>query len=126
MSKSIYDQFNAHTPLVAAHAILLNGIMVAKIVFKFPKDGAGRLYAYAHWFGVPMVRGSASGYGYDKKSAALSRLPTMEPDHTQGDGYRIPCQNPNQVKFIEALSKDDGYGWDHHLKAAGFTVYTVI
>lgn len=115
MSKSIYDQFNAHTPLISAHAILLDGIMVAKIVFKFPRDGAGRLYAYTHWFGVPMVRGSASGYGYDKKSAALSRLPAMELD-----------QNPAQVKFIEALSKDDGYGWVYHLKAAGFTVCTVI
>lgn len=125
MSKSIYDQFNAHTPLISAHAILLNGIMVAKIVFKLPKDGAGRLYAYIHWFGVPMVRGSASGYGYDKKSSALSRSPAMEPDHVQ-NGQLVPYQNPAQVKFIEALSKDDGYGWDYHLKAVGFTVYTVI
>lgn len=124
MSKpNVYDQLNAHTALVSASAILFQGEVVAKIVFKFPKDGMGKLYAYVHWIGVPMVRGSASGCGYDKKSAALAKLPTIEPDEAQlGQDY-----SNEQRLFIDSLAKcDDGWGWDYHLKRAGFTVCTII
>lgn len=118
MKNNVYDQLNTHTALMSASAILFDGQMVAKIIFKFPKDGAGRLYVYAHWLGVPMVRSSASGYGYDKKSAALSRLPTIETDTYSGAA---------QLKFIEALAKcDDGHGWEYHLRQAGFIICTII
>ena len=120
---NIYDQLNSHTALVSASVILFKGIVVAKIIFKFPKDGAGRLYTYVHWFGVPMVRGSASGYGYDKKSAALARLPTIDPDNAQ-----LGQDHSNEQKlFINALAScGDGWGWDYHLKQAGFTICTII
>lgn len=122
MSKSIYDQFNVHTSILSAYAILHDGVMVAKLVFKYPRDGAGRLYAYAHWFGVPMVRGSANGYGYDKKSAALARLTPMEADQAQvGQDY-----SNEQKAFMGALSKDDGYGWNWHLRDADFIVCSVV
>ena len=69
---SIYEQHAASFANVAAYVILCDGERVATIAFKFPRDGAGRLYAYVHWIGAEMVRGSANGYGYDKRSAACA------------------------------------------------------
>lgn len=68
----IYDQHRAAFANVSAYVILRGGERVATIAFKFPRDGAGRLYAYVHWIGVPMVRGFAAGGGYDKRSAAVA------------------------------------------------------
>lgn len=68
---NIYDQHNSAFRQVQAYVILKGSERVATIAFKFPHDGAGRLYAYVHWLGAPMVRGYANGYGYDKRSAAV-------------------------------------------------------
>lgn len=59
----IYDQHAAAFARVSAYAILKDGDVVARIAFKFPADGAGRLYAYVHWIGTEMARGCASGGG---------------------------------------------------------------
>lgn len=76
---TVYEQHDAAFKQVSAFVITdSKGERVATIAFKFPKDGAGRLYAYVHWIGVPMVRGHANGYGYDKKSAAVeSAIPKI-------------------------------------------------
>ena len=68
----IYEQHEAAFKYTAAYVVLNTDFQrVATIAFKFPKDGAGRLYAYVHWLGCEMVRGFAGGYGYDKTSAAV-------------------------------------------------------
>ncbi|MDE2426686.1 MAG: hypothetical protein KGO96_12340 [Elusimicrobia bacterium] len=68
----IYDQHRAAFAQVEAYVILKDGQRVANIAFKFPRDGAGRLWAYVHWLGLSMVRGYASGCGYDKRTAACA------------------------------------------------------
>ncbi len=121
----IYDQHAAAFARVSAYVILRNGERVATIAFKFPADGAGRLYAYVHWFGVPMVRGFASGYGYDKRSAAVASAANKidlsqmrDPDWQNGfvDGGR----------FRNAVKVDDGSSWDTNLTRAGFTVLQAV
>lgn len=67
----IYDQHVAAFQYVSAYVLMNDGEQIGKIAFKFPKDGAGRLYCYFHLIGSEMTRGYAGGYGYDKKSAAI-------------------------------------------------------
>ena len=115
----IYEQHAAAFANVAAYVIMRDGERVATIAFKFSRDGAGRLYAYVHWLGLPMVRGFANGYGYDKRSAACSAavrkimVPSGE-DH--GDVSR----------FCTALAHDDGAYWDSNLHNAGFIVLQAV
>jgi len=45
--------------------------LVAKISLKCPKDGAGRLTCYMHIIGSEVQIGTASGYGYDKRTTAI-------------------------------------------------------
>lgn len=109
---------------VSAYVILDKaGEPVAKVAFKFPADGAGRLYAYVHWLGVPMVRGFAGGYGYDKRSAAVAdavekAIATIKPEPDD--------VNLQRTTFFRVLRDDGGEYWDTRLRNAGFTVIQAI
>lgn len=117
----IYDQHQAAFAHVSAYVIARDGERVATIAFKFPADGAGRLYAYVHWLGVPMVRGFAGGYGYDKKSAAVADAIRKTPE-----GFRHRDCSDKGEAFYSALAKDDGSYWDRRLQDAGFTVWQAV
>lgn len=120
----IYDQHAAAFKNVSAFVILKDGERVATIAFKFPKDGAGRLYAYVHWFGCAMVRGSATGYGYDKKSAAC--------ESATDKLFNAECglDDDNHVilykQFHKALRDISGSSFDRALDNAGFTVLQAV
>jgi hypothetical protein len=114
-----YEQHEKAFRDVSAYVILdTNGCIerVATITFKHPRDGAGRLYAYVHWFGQAMVRGFASGGGYDKKSAAVGAAIRKTP----ADG------SERHDEFRRALAKDDGRYWDNRLRDAGFIVLQAV
>jgi hypothetical protein len=87
----------------SAYALLKDGKYVGCIRFKFPKDGAGRLYVQYHIRGEDLMQASADGYGYDKQTAALS-------------GATIKG----------TLIEDDGHHWDRQLKDAGFEVWSTL
>lgn len=108
---NIYDQHRAAFSRVSAYVILWEGTVAATVAFKFPRDGAGRLYAYVHWLGEEMVRGSATGGGYDKRSASV-RQAVARMQRTSWPGH---------ADFLEALAKDNGHAWDDQLREAGFT-----
>lgn len=124
---NIYDQHRAAFAQVSAFVVMRDGNRVATVAIKFPRDGAGRLYAYVHWIGVPMVRGWAGGYGYDKQSAACAsasrRMPTL-PDGLRED--ITVTDRLNYAAFRSALAKDDGYGWDRNLEKAGFVILQAV
>jgi hypothetical protein len=109
----IYGQHRAAFSSVSAYVVLHEGKMVATVAFKYPRDGAGRLYCYLHVLGTAMVRGWASGGGYDKESAAfcacLSKLPNDAPH----------CES---FKYV----RDNGYGWGLELKARGYKVLQAV
>lgn len=117
---SIYDQHDKAFPNVSAFVVCAGCDRLATIAFKFPKDGAGRLWAYVHWKEADMVRGYAGGYGYDKKSAAVSaavlRLQSAI-DTTSRE--RLSA-------FIDALRDCGGERWDTKLQKAGFTVWQAV
>lgn len=113
----IYDQHSKAFARVEAYVICKDGERVATIAFKFPADGAGRLYAYAHWIGLEMVRGFAAGGGYDKRSAACRDAWDKRPQLT----------SDLELAFFQALHDgDNGAGWDRCLRDAGFTVLQAV
>ncbi|UYO47791.1 hypothetical protein KQX64_17685 [Rhodopseudomonas palustris] len=111
---------------VAAY-VVLNGARerVATVAFKFPRDGAGRLYAYVHWIGLEMVRGYACGYGYDKRTAACaSAAQRIAIGNLTGDQWTN--KRNEATAFVEALADDGGWSWDRQLEARGFTVFQAV
>ena len=124
---NIYDQHRAAFSQVSAFVILHNGERVATIAFKFPRDGASRLYAYVHYIGLTMARGFAGGGGYDKRSASASaaaRNITKEaPAGKLFGGERAD----NARLFLQTLANGrDGHGWEENLRRAVFTVLQAV
>jgi hypothetical protein len=115
----IYDQHRAAFNQVSAYVVMHGADRVATVAIKYPRDGAGRLYAYVHWLGVPMVRGFAGGGGYDKRSAACASAARKLPEHlpagydAAADAYR---------RFVDVMRADGGLDWNTALTGAGFTV----
>lgn len=123
----IYDQHKAAFRQVEAFVIAKDGERVATIAFKFPADGAGRLYAYVHWIGLEMVRGFASGGGYDKRSAACAHAVTRMRDGASKHRMEIMRDVLAYDQFRIALDAgDNGAGWDCCLRDAGFQVWGAV
>lgn len=123
----IYDQHKASFASTSAYVILKDGEKVATVAIKFPKDGAGRLYAYVHWVGIEMVRGSASGYGYDKRSAAVASACQAAIKAHKSDEPREATSNDfARASFFRLLSEDGGEHWDGKLMRAGFAVLQAV
>lgn len=117
---NIYNQHKAAFARVSAYVITKDGERVATIAFKYPADGAGRLYAYVHWLGTEMARGFAGG-GYDKRTAACAdaaRKLRIETWEEAGPG--------THRAFVEALHHDGGFTWEHHVRNAGFTIMQAV
>lgn len=106
----IYEQHKAAFSNVSAFVILDQaGNRVATVAIKYPRDGAGRLYAYVHLIGVEMVRAHANGYGYDKRSAAMC------------DGF-----DARRAAIQSVAPAMDSRDWTQALGAAGFTVLQAV
>lgn len=91
---------------VSAFIILKGGEHVGTVKISFPRDGAGTLKAYCEDFsGETPVRsiGKASGYGYDKRTAAMSGQ-----------------------TFCGVELRDNGYDWTRQLRDAGLTVVQAV
>lgn len=110
-SKTVYQKHDSAFPLVSAGALVINGKQVGTIAFKFPKDGAGRLSCFLHIHGYPMVIGTASGYGYDKKAAAFESACRFLDDSCLED---YPS-----LKGLDCR----GWGFEQALKDAGFNYF---
>lgn len=116
----IYEQHDKAFSHVSTYAILKDGVPVAKVALKFPKDGAGRLWAYVHWIGCEMVRSYAGGYGYDKRSAAVQNAGVA---FQVSKAWSEKGMDANGIEFINALREMGGKDWTHALQDAGFVVF---
>lgn len=123
----IYELHDKAFARVSAFVILKDGERVATVAFKFPADGAGRLYAYVHYLGIPMVRGFAGGYGYDKRSAAVANAVKRIVDPIDVV-KRLVNEDwlADYDDFRAALAQDDGQYWGNRLTKAGFTVLQAV
>src|SRR5574337_1185668 len=116
---NIYDLHSKAFDNVSAYVICKDGERVATVAFRFPRDGAGRLWCYLHVLGVPMVRAYASGYGYDKKSAACVAASHKVEAYTGEDRVNCPKDAETRDAICNALSHDGGMCWDRYLLDAG-------
>lgn len=127
---NIYDQHAAAFSQVSAYVIAKDGEGVATIAFKHPRAVAGRLYAYVHWLGIQVVRGSATGDGYDKCSAACSSAAEVLDDLLQrirrGGTYYSAAAAVEATPFCDALREDGGLRWDSRLRCQGFEVWKAV
>lgn len=137
MTKTIYEQKEAAFPNVSAYNVIRvfpcgnkTGAateIVATIAIKFPKDGAGRLYAYVHLIGLEMVRAYAGGYGYDKRSAAVCEAASkIKPYELDNDRIHALMMNDLRHEFMAALANIGGKDWKDALYEAGFTVLQAV
>lgn len=86
-----------------AIVILKDGEVKGTIRVAYPKGGAGTLRVVLHESGFDPQIGSASGYGYDKLSAALRGM-----------------------VFGGIELQDHPHNWETQLRKAGYTVFTVL
>lgn len=125
----IYEQHRAAFASVSAFVILDGAERVATVAIKFPRDGAGRLYAYVHWIGTEMVRGFANGFGYDKRTAACSsaakRMKPAAAFDNEREHIRLEMAGRYEA-FRAAMLADTGMDWTGQLRAAGFTVLQAV
>ena len=125
-ASAIYNQHAAAFSNVAAYVVLHDGQRVATIAFKYPRDGAGRLYAYVHWIGAEMVRGAAGGGGYDKHTAACAgAIMAMFPG-AAGSTRIMTLPDTPFARFVRALEVDGGHDWNGMLRRAGFDVVQAV
>lgn len=127
---NVYDQHRVAFSNVSAFVVMKGTELVAKVAIRFPRKGEGRLYAYVHFFGAPMVRGSAGGYGYDKRTAAVEdAMKKIDPAHFSPDEYgnsrdkeRAECE-----EFRKAITDArDGVEWSDSFRKAGYTVVQAV
>jgi hypothetical protein len=119
---NIYDLHNKAFASVSAFVILKDGERVATVAFKFPKDGAGRTWCYLHILGAEMTRGYATGYGYDKRSAAFLAAAKHKVDLTKSDAAHLVW-----LDIIPAAHRGgEGSDWQRALRDAGFTVLEAV
>jgi len=112
---ALHNEIQKRTKRVAAFIVMRGPEHVGTIQLHYPADGAGRLIAYvADWTldrpeHIPFDeftrwrKGTASGYGYDKASAAMSG-----------------------TTIAGVTTVNDGYGWEHNYRKAGLTILQAI
>lgn len=124
----IYDQHDDAFKYVSAFAILQDGNHVANVSIKYPKDGAGRLYAYVHFLGHEMARNLAGGYGYDKRTPAVAGAAAkIQPYEVDDKTEKWQTErNENLYAFKAAFDNIGGKDWTDALRDAGFTVCNVV
>lgn len=121
-AQNIYDIHAKAFASVSAYIVVKDGEKVASVAFKYPRDGASRLWTYVHWLGVPMVRGYAGGYGYDKHSAAVANaIPRIDINSPRVTNL------PDAKTFVETLREGHcGNYWYDRLRKAGFEVWQAV
>jgi hypothetical protein len=134
----IYEQHDKAFSRVSAFIILDGaGERVATVAIKFPADGTGRLWAYTHFMGLPMTRGHAGGYGYDKRSPAvangfaaaglaLAKARKTEESDIPGRAERLAAYAEALLPIVTALAGDGGEYWDRRLEKAGYRVLQAV
>jgi hypothetical protein len=125
----IYAQFDRAFSQVQAGVILKDGAPVGRYAVRYPRDGMGRASFYLQAWGSPMVKGNASGCGYDRTTAAA---------HYAGRALVATIRRGNAADFDEkdavaleigsalAGDSDGGDGWQRRLEQAGYTIARAI
>ena len=119
----VYKQFDKATSQFTAQALLLNGEPVGRIIVKFGNAAT----AYVQLWGAPMASARATGYGYDKASAAImSAIKRMCADeYLPHDDDKTACEAHAKLTAC-AIMWDGGTRYTNAIETAGLTVTNVI
>ena len=131
---NIYDLHSKAFSNTSAYVICANGERAMTIAIKYPKDGAGRLWAYVHFIGQPMVRSYANGYGYDKTSAAITNaiesipLPVVSAELAGKAWAELSSTKDREtITELQRAFKDiGGKGWGDIFRELGYQVYRAV
>lgn len=107
--------FNQVSSFVVLDAETKN--VIAKIALKHPKDGAGRLSCYMHIIGSEVQIGTASGYGYDKRTASIvsasgkywEMLDMKNIDSKVNDFIELLLSSEAQSGWQEVINESNGF-----------------
>lgn len=117
----VYEQHSTAFRHASAYVVMHGKNLIGTVAIKYPRDGAGRLYAYVHPMGVPMVRGYAGGYGYDKQTAAVyDAMRKLDPARLDG-----PTKYARTFRD-SILTAADGLDWVNAMRKAGFNVIRAV
>lgn len=122
----IYEQFDAAFRRVAADLILYDGAAVGRIAWKYPADGAGRLYCYLQIWGGPMVRAFASGGGYDKRGAAFHAAVRKLEETVCAEGAYHSEKQGAALQALATLESDQWNTARRDLETLGVLIQHVI
>lgn len=116
----IYAQFDAATRNLEAYAILKDGDMVGRVVFRH----GNQCTCFAQLWGLSMARGWARGYGYDKASAAFEAAASRI--HATDLVTPLPRDLTHLEAWHRAVKGQEGDNWRRRLEAEGYTVIGVL
>lgn len=127
--QTIYEQHDKTFSNVSAYVLTNDkGYRIGTLAFKFPKDGAGRLYCYLHIIGLEMVRGYAGGYGYDKRSASVvDAVRAIKPCDSEyvGEDRRIELNNLRESLQL-AFNNIGGEDWKNIFRNLNIEVLQAV
>lgn len=126
MTKTIYQQHEAAFANVSAFVLMRDGVRVGTVAFKYPNDGAGRLWCYLHIHGLPMVRDYAGGYGYDKASAAFYGAAKKQAMVKLESWQTMDRTEDRALASLCLKDWKNGYDWKDNLRNAGFAVLQAV
>lgn len=117
----VYDRFDKTTRDVQAAALLCEGKAVGRIVIRL---GSSAL-AYVQIWGAPMRIGRATGFGYDKATAAIGNaVARMSLDDLHED---MQEEREAMTRLSAAFSPSlDDLTWANRLRRMGFDVAMVM
>lgn len=116
----IYEQHDKAFADVSAFVIMDGAERIGTVAIK--RMRSGRTVAYLWWHGHGMVKGSASGGGYDKDSAAVEVALT---DLRRSLPRKL--ETPNKLANLAAIARTaQGAGWQDCVRSAGLVVYQAV
>lgn len=118
----VYEQFDAATRSLSAYVIARAGQPVGKVVIKYGNAAT----AFVQFYGYEMAKGRATGYGYDKSSAAVRDAARKLPAIIAADS-RPDSLDTLAHEFAAAIvNGGEGNGWTRNLESAGFQVWSAL
>lgn len=126
---NIYDIYEKAIGNTAGWVLIKDGVVKGKVVFRYPRDGMGKLWAYVHFFGLRMERGSCSGCGYDKHPFAVrNALQKIQPVERYEHGNKEYYEETDKeiARIVEAFNKYDGNSFDNTFRDLGYTCQRVV
>lgn len=110
----IYDQHDKAFSQVSAYVLMNNKGQQGTISFKYPRDGAGRLYCYFHIHGLEMVRGFAGNKDAAVRDAVFKIKNNPKDDYRSGESIARDQAIIDGLKSI--FTTDGGEDWNRKIE----------